>query len=106
MPYDFDWSGVVFARYAKPDPRLGIQTVQDRLFRGPCLTPAELAPVIAKFTEQKAAIEELYARLPLDDGYRRRALDYYDEFYRVIGDQRQVKRELIETCVGAVDVVT
>ena len=100
IPYDFDWSGVVFARYAKPDPRLGIPTVQDRLFRGPCMTPAELAPILGKFTAQKAAIRDLYTKLPLDDGYRRRALDYYDDFYRVIGDQRQVKRELIETCAG------
>ena len=100
VPYDFDWSGIVFARYAKPDPRLGIPTVQDRLFRGPCLTPAELAPVIAKFNDQKAAIKALYTRLPLDDGYRRRAFDYMDDFWQVIGDQRRVKRELIETCVG------
>jgi hypothetical protein len=100
VPYDFDWSGVVFARYAKPDPRLGIPTVQDRLFRGPCMTPADLAPVIAKFNANKAAIKDLYAKLPVDDGYRRRAMDYYDDFFRVISDQRQVKRELIETCVG------
>jgi hypothetical protein len=100
IPYDFDWSGVVFTRYAKPDPRLGIRTVQDRLFRGPCVTPAEMASVVAKFTAQKAAIKALYTRLPLDDGYRRRALDYQDEFFRMIADPRQVKRELIETCAG------
>jgi hypothetical protein len=100
VPYDFDWSGVVFSRYAKPDPRLGIPTVQDRLFRGPCLTPADLAPILAKYNEHRADIKALYARLPLEDGYRRRAMDYIDDFYHVIGDQRQVKRELIETCVG------
>ena len=100
VPYDFDWSGVVFARYAKPDPRLGIPTVQDRLFRGPCMSMSDLAPVIAKFSANKAAIKELYAKLPVDDGYRRRAMDYYDDFFRVISDQRQVKRELIDTCVG------
>ena len=100
VPYDFDWSGLVFARYAKPDPRLGIPTVQDRLFRGPCLTPAELAPLLATFMAQKTAFRELYTRLPLDDGYRRRAFDYQDDFFRTIGDQRQVKRELIETCSG------
>jgi len=100
VPYDFDWSGVVFARYAKPDPRLGIPTVQDRLFRGPCLTPNDLAPILAKYNEHRQDIKALYARLPLDDGYRRRAMDYIDDFYHVIGDQRQVKRELIETCAG------
>jgi hypothetical protein len=100
VPYDFDWSGAVFARYAKPAPQLGIKTVQDRLFRGPCMTPEEIAPVLAKFTEQRNAIRELYTRLPLEDSYRRRVMNYYDEFYRVIGDQRQVRRELIETCSG------
>lgn len=100
VPYDFDWSGVVFTRYAKPAPQLGIRTVQDRLYRGPCATQAEFAPIFAKFTEKRGAIRELYARLPLDDGYRRRAMEYYDEFYRVIGDQRQVRREFIETCQG------
>jgi len=100
LPYDFDWSGIVFARYAKPAPQLGIRTVQDRLYRGPCATEAELAPILAKFQEKRPAIRELYARLPLDDGYRKRAMDYIDDFYRVIGDKRQVKRELIETCAG------
>jgi len=100
IPYDFDWSGVVWTRYAKPDPRLGIKTVQDRLYRGPCVTPGDMAAVVAKFTAQKAAIKALYTRLPLDDGYRRRALDYQDEFFRMIADPRQVKRELIETCAG------
>jgi hypothetical protein len=100
VPYDFDWSGVVYTRYAKPDPRLGIKTVQDRLYRGPCFTPTDLAPILAKFTAQRAAIAELYARLPLDDGYRRRAMDYYKDFFDIVADQRQVRRELIETCSG------
>ena len=100
VPYDFDWSGVVYARYAKPDPRLGIPTVQDRLYRGPCLTPNDLAPVLAKYNEHRQDIKALYTRLPLDDGYRRRAMDYIEDFYHVIGDQRQVKRELIEPCAG------
>ena len=100
VPYDFDWSGVVYARYAKPDPRLGLKTVQDRLYRGPCFSAADLAPVLAKFQENRAAIAQLYARLPLDEGYRRRAADYYKEFFDIISDQRQVRRELIDTCVG------
>lgn len=100
VPYDFDWSGVVYARYAKPDPRLGTKTVQERLYRGPCFTAADLAPVFAKYSSQRQAITDLYARLPLEDGYRRRAADYYKEFYDIIGDQRQVRREFIESCAA------
>ena len=98
ISYDFDWSGVVFARYAKPDYRLGIKTVQDRLYRGACFTPAQLAPIFAKFNDKKAAIREMYTNLPLDDGYRRKALDYIEDFYKVINDQRVAKRELIDGC--------
>jgi hypothetical protein len=100
VPYDFDWSGVVYARYAKPDPRLGTKTVQERLYRGPCFSQTDLAPILAKFQSQRPAITALYARLPLEDNYRRRAGDYYKEFYDIIADQRQVRRELIDTCVG------
>ena len=72
--------------------------------RGPSLTVKTMEKgmrkAFAKFNEQKPAVRALYTKLPLEDGYRRRALDYLDDFYHVIGDQRQVKRELIETCVG------
>ena len=100
VPYDFDWSGVVWARYAKPAPQLGIKTVQERLYRGPCLTPADLAPIFAKFNEQRAAIQSLYAGLPLSNDYRRRVTDYYDEFYETIKDQRRIRREFIDSCQG------
>ena len=79
---------------------LGIKTVQDRLFRGPCLTPAELAPAFAKLTEKRDAIRELYGRLPLDNDYRKRAIEYYDEFFDTIGNQGRVRREFIDGCAG------
>ncbi len=42
VPYDFDYSGLVNASYAAPAPGLGITTVRDRLFRGPCRTAEEM----------------------------------------------------------------
>lgn len=100
VPYDFDWSGAVFARYAKPHPTLGIKTTQERLYRGPCLTTDDLGPIFAKFNAQRTAIRELYARLPLDNDYRKRVGEYYDEFYDTIKDQRRVRREFIDACAG------
>ena len=100
VPYDFDWSGVVYTRYAKPDARLGIKTVQDRLFRGPCLTPPELAPALAKVSEKRDAIRELYGRLPLDNDYRKRAIEYYDEYFSIVANQGRVRREFIDGCAG------
>ncbi|HUQ84116.1 MAG TPA: hypothetical protein VM076_23395 [Gemmatimonadaceae bacterium] len=100
VPYDFDWSGAVFTRYARPDPRLGTKTVQERLYRGPCFSQGDLAPILAKYTTQRPVIAEMYAKLPLEDNYRRRVADYYKEFYDVIADQRQIRREFIDACVG------
>src|SRR5437773_2199014 len=36
IPYDFDFSGVVNARYAVPGRQLHIESVRDRLYRGGC----------------------------------------------------------------------
>src|SRR6267378_5406877 len=47
VPYDFDWSGVIWTPYAQPDPSLGTRTVRQRTFRGMCLAPEELAAVFA-----------------------------------------------------------
>ncbi len=99
VPYDFDWSGVISAPYAKPDYRLSIKTVRERLFRGYCRTPEELAPVFQAFNEKKDAIYELYRNQEgLDPKVRDDALKYYDEFYKVINDPRAVNREFIRSC--------
>lgn len=99
VPYDFDWSGVISAPYARPDARLAIKTVRERLFRGYCRTPEELAPVFQRFGEKKEAIYELYRNQEgLDPKVRDDALEYYDEFYKVINDQRAVNREFIRSC--------
>jgi hypothetical protein len=42
IPYDFDYSGLVDATYALPPPGMGITTVRDRVYRGPCRTMPEL----------------------------------------------------------------
>ncbi len=34
VPYDFDWTGFVSARYARPDERLRIRNVRLRIYRG------------------------------------------------------------------------
>lgn len=100
VPYDFDWSGVVWARYARPAPQLGTRTVQERLYRGPCMTEQELAGFVERFNAQRDAIRAIYDRLQLDDGYRKRAMRYYDEFYDTINDRRRAKREIIDACAG------
>ena len=99
LAYDFDHAGIVSARYAKPDYRLPIKSVQERLYQGPCLSSAELAPIFAKFTEQRAAIDAAYAGTPgLSPGYRKWAREFVGDFFETIRDGRKVRDRIIDAC--------
>jgi hypothetical protein len=101
VPYDFDYSGLVDTTYSMPDKQLGIATVRDRLYRGPCRTPAEFEPFFAQFRTAKDHIMALYDALPdMTDAYRRNAKDYLEEFYRTIDRPRDVKKAFVDGCNG------
>ncbi len=99
VPYDFDWSGVIAPPYARPDARLPIQSVRQRLFRGVCRTPEDFATVFALFQARRDTIYALYRNEPaLSTKTRDAALRYYDDFYKTIADPRAVKREFLQVC--------
>jgi hypothetical protein len=103
VAYDFDWSGAVNASYAKPDYRLPITAVRQRLFRGYCAPKEQFTRVFALFNEQKPAIYALYSdhigRLMNPDVVRR-TLEYFDDFYETINDPRRAA-ELVRSCKQA-----
>jgi len=99
VPYDFDYSGVVNARYAVPAKGLGLPTVRDRLYRGPCLAPDALAPMLAQFKGVRDDIMSLYDSIPaLEDGYRKDAKNYLDGFFKIIDKPGDVKRAFVDGC--------
>lgn len=53
IPYDFDYSGLVNASYAKPHESLSIKKVTDRLYRGQMCTSQELSLISTKFKSHK-----------------------------------------------------
>ncbi len=99
VPYDFDYSGLVDARYAVPARLLNLKTVLERLYRGPCRTPEELQPFLAAFRAKKADVMAEVDSVPgLESGRRRQAKTYLEEFYTTIDDRGALKRELIDVC--------
>lgn len=99
VAYDFDWTGIVNARYATPDARLRIRSVRDRLYRGRCLSEAHWSTVLGTFRNRQAEIYALYENLPgLDPRYVEETRRYLDDFYRVIDDPRKLSGELIRRC--------
>jgi hypothetical protein len=99
VAYDFDWTGVVNASYASPDHRLPIRQVRQRLYRGKCQSPEELTETIAHFVARREAIEALWRSAPgLNDRSRQSTIDYFNEFYRVVGNRGQLNREMRTYC--------
>ncbi|MGA0920136.1 MAG: hypothetical protein ACO32Z_03880 [Gemmatimonadaceae bacterium] len=100
VAYDFDWSGAVNARYAFPNPMLGIRTVRQRLHRGPCRTAAEWAPTIAHYRAKRAAIDSLWAAsVPgLEDKRRDDTKAFLDELWPILDDPKKFDRAVVKEC--------
>lgn len=100
VAFDFDWSGAVNARYAFPDARLGIRTVTQRLYRGPCLTPEEWQPIFARFVAARPRITAAFESLSaLEPRRKRAALEYLGEFYATIADPKAARGALGNSCL-------
>lgn len=97
--YDFDFSGLVAAHYATPDPRMGILKVTDRRFRGPC-RPVEAyvaaaQPFIARKSEMFAAIDQVPG-ITRDD--RNWASSFLKEFFDRVEKPQEIKRHIVDMC--------
>ena len=100
---DFDWSGAVNARYAKPNPILPIRSVTQRVMRGYCAPAQEYEKVFSLFRAQKDSIYALY-RDPIGSLMKpnvvKETLEYFDDFYETINDPRRANREIVQACLG------
>lgn len=104
VPYDFDWSGLVSASYAVPYPEIGTRYVTDRVYRGLKKPPEVVDRVIRRFNEKKEAIYRVFRDYPLlDDQERKKALNYLDEFYSIINNERMVQAEFFDKARTADD---
>jgi hypothetical protein len=101
VPYDFDYSGLVDAPYATPNPKLGITSVRDRIYRGPCESETEFDRALEKFRAKKTDVMALYDSVPdLSPGYRKQARSYLESFYSAT-ERSRVRKTLVDGCVRA-----
>ena len=92
VPYDFDYAGLVNAKYAIPHPEFGLSSVRDRLYRGYSRTEEELDAAITVFMANKKNIESEISNCRfLSDADRKEMLEYIDSFYSVIADKKRVR---------------
>ncbi len=101
IPFDFDQSGIIDAHYARPDERLPIRSVRERLFRGYCKSETQFEKTFQLFRKHKDAIFKLYEDFePLPEKIKKRNLNYIEEFYNIINSPKLVKRYFINNYRG------
>lgn len=98
VPYDFDLSGMVNADYATPRESLGLKTVRDRYFLGPCQPFGEYLKVIRIYQAKKNEINDYIDQFEyLPQNERSNVKRYLDEFY---ADSYSITaiRSILSTC--------
>jgi hypothetical protein len=101
VPYDFDYSGLVGAHYAVPAKGLDLPSVRERMYRGPCKTEAEVDQALKPFRERQAdllALPGSLAAYGLDEGTRRNAEKYLNEFFDLINRPGRAKKVFVTDC--------
>jgi hypothetical protein len=104
IPFDFDFSGLVNARYATPDPTLSIRRVRQRLYRGFCLdqmnrSEAEYDAIYDFFREKKAEIYEAWGSAEgLEKDRLEDTLEYFDDFYDTLSDPGKIESRMMRSC--------
>ena len=87
------------ARYARPDERLGIRNVRQRIYRGICRENFDFSTVYTQFVEVRTDLEALYTgQVGLEEGNGRDAVEYVDDFYEDIESPQRARNRLERDC--------
>ncbi len=99
VPYDFDSTGFVDPHYGRVPDGLGITRLSQRLFRGYCRHSPELPGSIARFIQARPEFERIIAQAPgLSDRKRGKIAAFVADFYKRIGNDKAVQRDLVRRC--------
>jgi hypothetical protein len=99
VPYDFDSSGMIDAKYAAPHESLPIKDVRMRLYRGLCSHNDTLGAARKEYQDKRAAILALVQGEERLDPRRREALAaYLGEFYVTLDDDARFAQEITAKC--------
>jgi hypothetical protein len=98
LPYDFDQSGIINAKYAVPSDSLRIRSVRQRLYRGFCSSNSYLDATIALFNDNRTAIENFFGGEHDGSRSNKSALNYLRDFYEIINDPKKRQKKIVDAC--------
>ncbi|MEM9834905.1 MAG: hypothetical protein AAF828_00300 [Bacteroidota bacterium] len=82
VPYDFDFSGLVYAPYARPNSSVGQLTISQRIYLGFTATDEQLDRAVQLFTDHKKDLLRTVRQFkPLSTPERFEMIDYLNTFY-------------------------
>lgn len=100
VPYDFDLAGLVNAGYARPDPKLRIRRVTQRLYRGLCAERIYLDAAIESVLSGKQDILAVISAVPgLETRNRERAARYVNKFFDQAADKQKLLDSFERACL-------
>jgi hypothetical protein len=100
VPYDFDLSGIVNARYAKPRPELHIRNVRERRYRGFCADREVVRAAIRRVNGQRDAIIGLVrGTAGLEAGEMEKTVEYLDQYFADAADEEGLLEEFENDCL-------
>jgi hypothetical protein len=96
VPYDFDYSGLVNADYAVPNPDYPQTGIRHRVYIGDMPNDDELVKVSNHFIEKEKEVFALINSFELlDKGWRKDMARYIKKFYKDVHNQKRLKRRCL-----------
>lgn len=99
VPYDFDYTGLVNAYYALPNEELGIKSVRERYFLGPCRTDAAYVAAIEHINQFREEIIQLVNEFEfLNQKAKKDMTRYLEEFFELASHPDKIENAIRSTC--------
>lgn len=99
VPYDFDYTGLVNAYYAIPNEELGIKSVRERYFLGPCKNDGAYIAAIEHINKLR---EEILGEVNefefLDQKEKKDMIQYIEQYFTLASQPDMIERAISRTC--------
>lgn len=101
VPYDFDLSGLVNAKYAAPPSHMPIRFVRTRYYRGLCQPPGILDDAIAHVQSKREEIMALFTNTKeLEPRTKKKTLKYIEDYFEILDNPEKRQKEVFGRCRG------
>lgn len=99
VPFDFDYSGIVYTPYAKAPSEVPVYSVLHRYYRGLCWPGLDWNAVLEQFEEIRPRVFVELENLPDVSGKQRRRVKHFLlDFYKILASEKDLEKDLTGAC--------